>query len=107
VGDFCLAGNSSEGFVPALDEVPARRCDLVGNPFEDSLNAAQRQSVDFANYIATLRRSAGSSLQVELNFAGRKPSLPYPAASDRVTAGDWNRIGARNNRVEFTPLPAG
>jgi hypothetical protein len=107
VGDFCLTGNPGEGFIPAQDDLPSRRCDLVGNPFEDSLNPAQRQSVDFANYLATLRRSAGNSLQVELNFAGRKPAVPYPAASDRVTAGDWNRIGARNNRVEFTPNPTG
>jgi hypothetical protein len=107
VGDFCLAGNPSEGFLPAQDDLPSRRCDLVGNPFEDSLNPAQRQSVDFANYVATLRRAAGNSMQVELNFAGRKPSVPYPTVSDRVTAGDWNRAGARNNRVEFTQVPAG
>ena len=107
VGDFCLAGSPSEGFTPAQDDVSSRRCDLVGNPFEDSLNPAQRQSVDFANYLATLRRAAGNSMQVELNFAGRKPAVPYPTVSDRVTAGDWNRAGARNNRVEFTQVPAG
>ena len=107
VGDFCLSGNPAEGFAPAQDDLPSRRCDLVGNPFEDGLNPAQQQSVDFANYVATLRRSAGSSLQIEFNFAGRKPSVPYPTVSDRVTAGDWNRIGVRNNRVEFTPVPAG
>jgi hypothetical protein len=107
-GDFCLAGTSADGFTLPQDDLPARRCDLVGNPFEDTLNPAQRQSVDFANYVATLRRSAGSSLQVELNFAGRsKPVVPYPTMSDRVTAGDWNRAAARNNRVEFTQVPAG
>jgi len=66
VGDFCLTGNVSEGFEPADTGLPASKCDIVGNPYDDSLPAAQRQSVAFANFLATLRRRTGGEIQVEI-----------------------------------------
>jgi CheY-like chemotaxis protein len=109
VGEFCLIGNGIEGYSMATDELPVKRCDLVGNPFEDSLPTAQRQSLAFANLISSLRQESGSALTVEVAHEGRRPSVPYPTADQlaRVTAGEWNRIAAQNNRVEFATLPAG
>jgi len=109
VGEFCLTGNGIEGYSMATDELPMKRCDLVGNPFEDSLPTAQRQSLAFANLISSLRQDSGSALTVELAHEGRRPSVPYPGAEQlvRVTAGEWNRIAAQNNRVEFATLQAG
>ena len=109
VGEFCLTGNGIEGYSMAMDDLPVKKCDLVGNPFEDSLPAAQRQSLGFANMIATLRKETDNMLTVEVSHEGRRPNVAYPTADQlaRVTAGDWNRIAAQNNRVEFTALPAG
>ena len=109
VGEFCLIGNGIEGYSMATDDLPVKRCDLVGNPFEDSLPTAQRQSLAFANLISSLRQESGSALTVEVAHEGRRPSVPYPPADQlaRVTAGEWNRIAAQNNRVEFATLPAG
>jgi CheY-like chemotaxis protein len=108
VGEFCLAGNGIEGYSMASDELPVKRCDLIGNPFDDSLAAAQRQSVAFANLISTIKQQSGDSLAIEVNNAGRRPSVPYLEGDrlNRATAGDWNRIAAQNNRVEFAALPA-
>ncbi|HWK52039.1 MAG TPA: response regulator [Steroidobacter sp.] len=107
VGEFCLTGNGIEGYSMATDELPVKRCDLVGNPFEDSLPSAQRQSLAFANLVSSLRPDGG--LTVEVAHEGRRPSVPYPSADQltRVTAGEWNRIAAQNNRVEFATQPAG
>jgi CheY-like chemotaxis protein len=107
VGEFCLTGNGIEGYSMATDDLPVKRCDLVGNPFEDSLPSAQRQSLAFANLLSSLRQDSG--LTVEVAHEGRRPSVPYPSADQltRVTAGEWNRIAAQNNRVEFAPQPAG
>lgn len=107
VGEFCLTGNGIEGYSMATDELPVNRCDLVGNPFEDSLPTAQRQSLAFANLLSSLRQDGG--LTVEVAHEGRHPSVPYPSADQRarVTAGEWNRIAAQNNRVEFATEPAG
>src|SRR6266404_4777386 len=34
-GLFCLSGNATDGFAPAGASVPASKCDMVGNPFEE------------------------------------------------------------------------
>lgn len=109
VGEFCLTGNGIEGYSMATDDLPVKRCDLVGNPFEDSLPTAQRQSLAFANLVASLRKESGGALTVEVAHEGRRPTVPYPNAEQlpRVTAGEWNRIAAQNNRVEFATQPTG
>ncbi len=107
VGDFCLAASGVDSFAAASDDVPVRRCDVVGNPFEDTLNGAERQSVSFANLLATVNRQASTGFKVEVGFAGRRPATPYPDKSDKLTAGEWNRVAVRNNRVEFVADAAG
>jgi CheY-like chemotaxis protein len=107
IGDFCLSGNAVEGYSPAADDLQARRCDVIGNPYEDGLQSAQRQSLAFANLVSTTRTETGGRLNVEIEFAGRKPLLPYPEQppKENVSAGEWNRIAQRNNRVEFVFVP--
>jgi hypothetical protein len=105
VGDFCLTGNAGEGFAVADAGLAAQKCDLVGNPFDDSLSAAQRQSVDFANFVAMLRKRTGGAIEVEAVHAGRQQPVAYPEQEDNTTAGDWNVVAAQNNRVEFHILP--
>ncbi|MDH5227790.1 MAG: hypothetical protein OEW50_10340, partial [Gammaproteobacteria bacterium] len=105
VGDFCLTGNASEGFEPADTGLAASKCDVVGNPYDDSLSAAQRQSVDFANFVATLRRRTGGAIQVEIVNGGRSQPIAYPEQEEKTTAGVWNTVAAQNNRVEFHILP--
>lgn len=105
-GDFCLTGNMTEGYSEATEDTLTRRCDLVGNPFDDALGPAQRSSVAFANYLNTIPRLTAGNLQVAVNNGGRKPSVSYPAQSQTLTAGEWNRVAARNNRVEFSLLSA-
>jgi len=109
VGEFCLVGNGIEGYSMAADDLPASRCDLRGNPFDDGLSAAQRQSLPFANLVASLRQDKSDPLRVEVEHEGRKPVVPYPRGDQlaKVTAGDWNKIAAQNNRVEFAAQPAG
>jgi CheY-like chemotaxis protein len=109
VGEFCLVGNGIEGYSMAADDLPANRCDLRGNPFDDGLSAAQRQSLPFANLVASLRQDKTQALHVEVEHEGRKPAVPYPRGDQlaKVTAGDWNKIASQNNRVEFAAEPAG
>lgn len=106
VGDFCLSGNANEGFAPADVNLAASRCDLVGNPFDDSLSLAQRQSVDFANFTATLQRRTGGDIQIEVAHGGRSQPVAFTEQQEKTTAGSWNTVAAQNNRVEFHVLPA-
>jgi CheY-like chemotaxis protein len=105
VGDFCLTGNAGEGFAVADAGLAAQKCDLVGNPFDDSLSSAQRQTVSFANFVATLRKRTGGAIEIEAVNGGRERPIAYPRQDEKTTAGDWNVIAAQNNRVEFHILP--
>ena len=106
-GDYCLSGSAGEGYAPADDKLPSADCDIVGNPFDDALATAQRESVDFANFVATLRQRSGGAVEVETVNAGRRDPVPYPKQGGASTAGDWNAVAAQNNRVEFRLVPAG
>jgi hypothetical protein len=106
VGDYCLSGNATEGFTVANASLPTQECDLVGNPFEDSLSPAQRQSVAFANFALMLGQRTAKAITVETVNAARRSPVEYPEQRDGSTAGDWNAVAAQNNRVEFHVVPA-
>lgn len=101
VGDFCLEGNAAEGFTVADAALPTTQCDIVGNPFDDALSQAQRQSVAFANFAAILGQRTAGAITVETVNAGRRNPVEYPEQGENSTAGEWNATAAQNNRVEF------
>lgn len=101
IGDFCLSGNAADGFSVAETGQPTQKCDLVGNPYEDALSPAQRQSVEFANFAALLAQRSGGAITVETVTAGRRNPIEYPEQREGSTAGEWNAVAAQNNRVEF------
>ncbi len=105
VGDFCLTGNSEEGFSVAEPELPIAKCALVGNPHDDGLSPAQRQSVAFANFTAALRQRTNGAIVVEVMNGGRSDPVEYPEQRQGMTAGQWNGVATRNNRVEFRVVP--
>jgi CheY-like chemotaxis protein len=105
-GLFCLTGNAADGFTLAGAALPASKCDLIGNPFEDSLSGQQRQSLAFANLIAGVRQRTAGAINVAIESGGGvRAIVPYPPKSELLTAGEWNRAAAANNRVEFAAEP--
>jgi CheY-like chemotaxis protein len=106
IGDFCLSGNATEGFTVAEAALPTQKCDLVGNPYEDALSPAQRQSVAFANFALILAQRTAGAITVETVTAGRRNPVEYPEQREGSTAGEWNAVAAQNNRVEFHVVPA-
>ena len=101
-GQFCLTGNAADGFVPANASLLLSKCDLVGNPFAEALTGQQRESLAFANLIAGVRQRTGGAITVLIEDAAvTRVVAPYPPRSESVTAGEWNRAAAANNRVEF------
>jgi CheY-like chemotaxis protein len=108
VGDFCLSGSAVTGFALARAELPVRRCDIIGNPFEDALADNARQSAEFADMLAMVTRNGTLPPQIKLSNSGRMPSQSYPAQTaenaETLTAGEWNKIAAVNHRVELSLL---
>ena len=101
-GRFCLVGNATEGFSVAPEEAPFARCQVVGNPHEESLPPAQRESLAFANLAAEYRSATGGSMQIQVLQGDAVTTLvPYPQVSAGLTAGEWNRAAGANNRIEI------
>jgi hypothetical protein len=85
----------------AAEAMPYARCDQVGNPREDNGSVSLRQSVAFANMIAIARESSKGAVDIQISAGGADETItPYPPVSEGLTAGDWNRVAAANNRVE-------
>lgn len=101
-GRFCLKGDPVNGYSLAPGKTPFAQCDVVGNPADDALPPAQRMPLALANLIAGIRDSTHGALDVETSV-GDPAALrtPYPQVTDELTAGEWNRAGKANNRVEI------
>jgi hypothetical protein len=99
-GRYCLVGNATEGFSVAPDELPYSRC-IVANPHEDSLPLAQRESLGFANLAGEFRHETQGRLDLQLSPGDATAvTAAYPATSGSLTAGEWNKAAAANNRIE-------
>jgi len=60
-----------------------------------------RQSVAFANMISTARENSKGALDLQISAGTADETItPYPPISEGLTAGEWNRVAAANNRVE-------
>jgi hypothetical protein len=66
-----------------------------------------RQSIAFANFLATSPLVNNSDIRIELvPHLYSRPLLEYPPQHEDISAYEWNRVAARNNRVEVTLVPA-
>ncbi len=106
VGDFCLQDTGAEGLRLAPPAADLAGCDRLGLSPEEALSTGSRQSVSFANFLSTLGERYDGAISVVVSTAGNsEPLLPYPSLTDTLTAGEWNRVAAANNRVSLTLLP--
>jgi CheY-like chemotaxis protein len=104
-GRYCLAG-SGENAMPAADDTPIAKCEQFGN-LPDGGTSAARQSIAFANMLAGARRTSGGSIDVQLMGGSvDETAQSYPAPSDTLSARQWNRVAAANNRIEARLVPA-
>jgi hypothetical protein len=103
-GRFCLQGTGDTVMLPAA-EMSFSKCDQIGNPV-DTGGVAGRESVAFANMLSAQHTHGRGAFDVQLSTGGvDEVAVPYPIASSTLTAGEWNRIAAANNRVEVHTHP--
>jgi CheY-like chemotaxis protein len=103
-GHYCLSG-SGDALVPAADDTLAAKCDQIANP-PDSAAPARHESVAFADMLAAARRTGGDAIDMQVLAGGVDDvQQAYPAPSDTLTAGQWNRAAAANNRIEVRLVP--
>jgi hypothetical protein len=100
-GRFCMVSGASATPTLASDVVPYSKCDQVGNPRDDNGSVSARQSVAFANMIAAARQSANGKFDIQIGSGSADDTVAaYPPVTDNLSAGEWNRAAAANNRVE-------
>lgn len=104
VGDFCYLPGPENTWLIAPDDLPAERCERIGLGADEARAASARESVAFANFVAS--RSADPALRIEVVPHGNvQPAVPYPVGASGVTAGEWNDVARQNQRVTVTLIP--
>ena len=105
LGDFCLVSDSTGAYRLADSDAPLATCAFFGHPLDNSNLLSDRQTPGFERFLAESPLIDGSGIELELiarQHVDSVPRVPYPI--EPVTAGEWNRIAAENNRVEFSLL---
>jgi CheY-like chemotaxis protein len=100
-GRFCLVGSAADGYSLAPDETLFAKCDAVGNP-RDGTQPAQHLSLPLANLLSDVRHQTQGALDVQISAGDASATaIPYPQVSANLAAGEWNRAGSANNRIEI------
>jgi hypothetical protein len=103
-GEFCLTGNPGEGYTPAPGELPANRCDVVGNPADDAQRAGDREPAAFVALASALRERSHGDIDLRLVWVNRTGAVGYPPATD-ANASQWNAVAQSRNVVELVADP--
>jgi len=107
LGQFCLVSDDAGRYQPAPPELPMSSCALIGHPLDDSSFLSERQSNAFEAFVSQSALLQNSGIELEVVALDRLDSLPreaYPTAAQ--SAGAWNRVAARNHRIEYSLRPA-
>ncbi|MGH8253681.1 MAG: hypothetical protein ACRES2_06540, partial [Steroidobacteraceae bacterium] len=98
-GRFCMQASGASPQLPAAD-VAYATCSSVGNPL-DYAEPRSLQSPEFAALLAAQASRGRGALDVQLVIGSADDvATPYPAISAPLSAGEWNRAAAANNRIE-------
>ncbi|MGI9236856.1 MAG: response regulator [Woeseiaceae bacterium] len=106
VGNFCMTPGAPDGVSLPEKDLPALQCDQIGFEPDVAYELGLRQSIAFANFINQSDERDGGNIRYEIvSFGNSRPLLAYPSSTVGVSASDWNRIAANNNRVEISLYP--
>jgi CheY-like chemotaxis protein len=100
-GKFCLVGNATEGYSLAPDDLLYIRCDSVAGAREDAGSSLIRIPVVMADLMGSLRANSHDLIHVQVSNGEGSNLAAYPAVSETLTAGEWNRAASANNRIEI------
>ena len=103
LGEFCLVSDDAGIYQLAEPALSASACALIGHPLDNSTFVSERQSVDFADFLAGSPLVTQTGIAVQIIAHDRTDSLArYPYPTGNVSAGEWNRVAAMNHRIEFS-----
>ena len=107
LGEFCLVTDATGVYRLPDPAMPVDECALFGHPLEDSSFPGDRQTAAFATFLESSPFLQNPGIEVRLVARDRLDSdVPYGYPASINTAGEWNQIAERNNRVVFRLMPA-
>ena len=106
LGEFCLVGDEVNGHILPPPDLPVTSCTLIGHPLKHLPSQGERQSIAFANFLAASPLLDNSGISIDLvSHLYSSPHVTYPPRHQDITAFEWNRVAAANNRVEVVLIP--
>jgi CheY-like chemotaxis protein len=104
VGRFCMNFRPDGMPVLAPPNQPAGDCLQIGWSPVEAAAMGRRQTLAFANTVATATTDTG--IRVATASAGSdRPTIEYPLLSAYLTADEWNETAAANHRVDVRLVP--
>ncbi|MEW8271755.1 MAG: response regulator [Candidatus Thiodiazotropha taylori] len=101
-GNFCLRKSAAGELAMAPREMALSEC-VYAVDHRSNNEWLNDQSVAFANYINVELARSGGAVEIILFSNGfDEPLMPYPAAYEASTAGEWNDVAAQNQRIEVS-----
>lgn len=112
VGQFCLTENTeTDNWIIPAENLSIAQCQMTDLTESEALSLGELQTIEFGNYLSNFlssdkRSTDNANLNVQVESLGNQnPLIPYPTFDPSLTAGNWNRIAKRNNRVEVIIIP--
>jgi hypothetical protein len=99
LGNFCVVEDPSGGWILPDPESNLDDCRFLANRVPQ-VTVDEQVSVGFLNYLHSAPILLEGHIEVELSSQGYSvPRYTYPATTSAVSAGQWNAIAAKNNRI--------
>ncbi len=106
LGNFCLQRATDGTLRPPADDTAFADCTQLGFESGQAQLLSGRQSIAFANFIASSPLLDSSGIELEINPLGNsEPRVAYPNPESIATAGEWNRAARQNQRIELRLTP--
>lgn len=101
-GRFCVTTNGNGEQVLPAERTPISECQILTLNGGETESMVTQQTPRFGNVLSTIEARYGDRITIQLESAGAPDDdTEYPDITDGMTAGQWNAIAARQQRVEF------
>lgn len=98
-GNFCVVEDPSGGWILPDPDSNLEDCVFLANRVPQ-VAVEEQVSVGFLNYLHSAPILQEGTIEVELSSQGYSvPRYTYPATTNAVSAGNWNAIAHKNNRI--------
>jgi len=106
IGRFCMSAGANGGLEQTPAAQSASMCEQIGWPEAEAVTISQGESLSFAYALANAARRY-PRIKIEKVWRGIESTVVAYPSPYAATAGEWNKIAARNQRVELRLIPSG